>query len=267
MEKLVTFASRQSPASRNFENDALICWFDFSVVDSSLIGTPRERPTNHSLKVTMSHELLANWGLETARGSDVTSEMVKVAFQKALEQITEQIKTGSPLERELSPLSLTTRNCEDSCPYNLSQIAYPDKVEFTVSFGESQLNQPDLSNVHPNIGVLIRRMDDSLRRSDFAGVLHASASIFETMAKDVVGIQSVQNQTLKSFFDRYRRDSALTKEILDYILGVYDLRNTTPLAGHGGTQTPAIAAQAAVSLAEMTKAFIRIEYTLRQKQP
>jgi hypothetical protein len=72
---------------------------------------------------------------------------------------------------------------------------------------------------------------------------------------------------LKSFFDRYRKDSNLPKEILDYILGLYDLRNTTPLAGHGSTQTPAINREAAISLAEMTKAFVKIEYRLHQSEP
>jgi hypothetical protein len=87
------------------------------------------------------------------------------------------------------------------------------------------------------------------------------------MAKDVVGIPSVQGQTLKNFFDRYRKDSNLPTEILDYILGAYDLRSTTPLAGHGSTQTPAINRETAISLVEMTRAFVGIEYRLRQKQP
>lgn len=57
----------------------------------------------------------------------------------------------------------------------------------------------DLKNVNPNIVTLFQRMDDALKRKDYAGVLHSSASIFETLAKEGVGI-SVQNQTLKSFF-------------------------------------------------------------------
>ena len=119
--------------------------------------------------------------------------------------------------------------------------------------------------VHPNISVLLNRMDDAITRDDFPGVLHASASVFETMAKDIVGIPSVQGQTLKGFFDRYRKDSRLPKDILDYVLNVYDLRNTTPLAGHGSAQTPPpINRQDAISLAEITKAFVRIEYSMRQ---
>jgi hypothetical protein len=108
-------------------------------------------------------------------------------------------------------------------------------------------------------------MDDALDKEDYPGVLHASASIFETMAKDVVAIPSVQNQTLKSFFDRYRKDSSLPSEVLDYILSIYDLRSTTPLAGHGSTQAPDVNKEAAIALSEMTKAFVRIEYKLLKK--
>jgi hypothetical protein len=120
---------------------------------------------------------------------------------------------------------------------------------------------------HPNIRVVAWRMDDALKRDDYAGVLHASAVIFETMAKDIVGISTVQNQTLKSFFERYRKDSLLPNEILDYILSVYDSRSIEPLAGHGSTQTPEITKETAIVLSEMTKAFVKIEYTLHKEVP
>jgi hypothetical protein len=118
---------------------------------------------------------------------------------------------------------------------------------------------------HENIRVVARRMDDALKQDDYAGVLHASAVIFETMAKDIVGISTVQNQTLKSFFERYRKDSLLPDEILDFILNVYDSRSTEPLAGHGSTKTPEITKETAIVLSEMTKAFVRIEYTLHKE--
>ncbi|MBD2251940.1 hypothetical protein [Nostoc parmelioides] len=120
---------------------------------------------------------------------------------------------------------------------------------------------------HPNIRVLVRRMEDALKREDCAGVLHTSASIFETLAKDIIGIPSVQNQTLKSFFERYRNDSKLPDEILNYILDLYNSRNTTPLAGHGSTKNPEISKDQATILSEMTKAFVKIEYKLNIEVP
>ena len=117
---------------------------------------------------------------------------------------------------------------------------------------------------HPNIRLLVTRMDQALENGDFPAVFHSSASIFETLAKDIVRIPNVQNQTLGAFFDRYRQDSRLPDEILDYILDIYHARNTLPLAGHGSTQPPNISEEAAIILCELTKAFINIEYSLHQ---
>ncbi len=214
----------------------------------------------------MTHRLLCRWGLAVFYGRDVSEDMLKVAFQIAEEHIADQLKKGSLAEGELPPILLQTNNADASCPYKISNIAYPKETTFKVDLGKRSI-QTDISNAHPNIQLLIARMDDALDRDDYAGVLHASASIFETMAKDIVAIPGVQNQTLKSFFDRYRKDSNLPTEILDYILEIYDLRNTTPLAGHGSIQTPAMSRDAAITLSEMSRAFIRIEYRLHQRQP
>lgn len=117
-------------------------------------------------------------------------------------------------------------------------------------------------NEHPNIRLLVNRMISSLENADYAAVLHSSASIFETLAKDVVGIPSVQDQTLASFFDRYKKDSQLPAELQAKVLDTYKLRNSSPLAGHGSTQVPSITNEEAVTLCELTKAFVRIEYHL-----
>jgi hypothetical protein len=61
-------------------------------------------------------------------------------------------------------------------------------------------------------------MGACLECDDYAGVLHASASAFETLAKIVVDLSTVQDQTLASFFERYRKDSALPDEVLNHIL-------------------------------------------------
>ena len=120
-----------------------------------------------------------------------------------------------------------------------------------------------IENLHPNIRVLINRMEKCLEIEDFGGVLHASASIFETLAKDIIGSPSIQNQTLKSFFERYKKDSNLPEPVLNYILEIYDRRNKVPLAGHGSTQLPSLTREEAIVLVEMTKAFVLIEYKLR----
>ncbi|PGB58547.1 hypothetical protein [Bacillus toyonensis] len=122
------------------------------------------------------------------------------------------------------------------------------------------------SDEHPNIRKLVKRMDNALAERDYAAVLHTSATIFETLAKVVIGLTTIENQTLGGFFDRYRRDSNLSGPILDYIIEIYGRRNTEPLAGHGSTQPPNIEAEEAIMLVEMTKTFVRIERKLALPQ-
>lgn len=125
------------------------------------------------------------------------------------------------------------------------------------------IEEKEETATHPNIRLLVHRMDSALEDDDYPAVLHASASIFETLAKDIVGISTVQDKPFKSFFDRYRKESFLPDAILNYILDTYESRNIMPLAGHGSTQTPKIAKEQAVILVEMTKALVRSEYKLR----
>ena len=118
---------------------------------------------------------------------------------------------------------------------------------------------------HPNVRLLVARMEEALKREDYSAVLHSSASVFETLAKDIVGIPEVQDQTLGSFFDRYKKYSQLPESILSKIRAVYSERNKTPLAGHGSTQSPSLTKEEAVTLSEVTKAYVRIEYILQSK--
>lgn len=117
-------------------------------------------------------------------------------------------------------------------------------------------------NEHPNVRLLIKRMDTLLANDDPAGVLHTSASIFETLAKNVVHDKAVQDQTLGAFFDRYRRESELPDEILNYIHATYKRRNTEPVAGHGSTKAPTYTMKEAKALVDLTKTFLRIEKRL-----
>jgi hypothetical protein len=263
MQKTVTFL-KWDP-KRDFDTDNLVCRIKFSVIDSALIGTPRERESIHTIKVIITDILLGNWRIPGGLDFGITEEMIKVALQSLEDYLAQQLKQASLPEGELEPITMTTENSPKACPYKLANILYPGKTSFKVDI-EDQPVQPDILLVHPNIRILIERMDDALKRDDYPGVLHAGASIFETLAKDVIGIPSVEDQTLKGFFERYRKDSILPDEILNYILDIYESRNTTPLAGHGSTKTPSISREAAISLSEMSRAFVRIEYKLRKKK-
>jgi hypothetical protein len=120
------------------------------------------------------------------------------------------------------------------------------------------------SQWHENIRLLLARMEAGHCARDFAAVIHAGASVFETLAKEIVGLPTVQSQTLKSFFDRYRKDSGLPTAVLDHVLALYDRRNVTPLAGHGSlTPPPQLSEGESRTLIEMTKAFVAIEYKLK----
>ena len=79
------------------------------------------------------------------------------------------------------------------------------------------------------------------------------------MAKIIVNLPTIENQTLKSFFERYKIDSNLPVPLLDYILSIYEKRNIEPLAGHGSTTPPTISYNEAIVLAQMTKALITME--------
>ncbi|WP_435204076.1 hypothetical protein [Micromonospora sp. bgisy143] len=112
---------------------------------------------------------------------------------------------------------------------------------------------------HPNIRVLLGRMNSAAEKRDWSGVLHASSNIFETLAKEVVGTPGVRDKTLGAFIDGYRKSSTLPPPVLDYIHEIYKRRNKEPLAGHGQLDTPTVTEAEAKMLVVMTKAFITFE--------
>ena len=117
---------------------------------------------------------------------------------------------------------------------------------------------------HPNIRVLVERMQSALEAKDFSSVLHSSASIFETLAKDIIGTQTIQDQTLGSFFSQYQNRTNLSSEIQQKIIDTYKARNTEPLAGHGSTSDVSLSESDAITLSELTKAFVKIEYSIER---
>jgi hypothetical protein len=132
-------------------------------------------------------------------------------------------------------------------------------------FSFVELESENFEEEHINIRTLVSRMEIALENKDYTNLLHASASIFETMAKNVIGIEDIQDKTLGSFFNRYRKDSKLPEAVLDYILETYNKRNKMPLAGHGSLEIPEITMEESIILCEMTKTFVRIESQLQRE--
>lgn len=127
---------------------------------------------------------------------------------------------------------------------------------------DAEIEEDGDTDEHPNIRVLVGRMETAFEQKDYAGVLHASATVFETLAKLVVGNPKVEDQTLGGMFEGYRKRSELPGPLLDYILETYRRRNSEPLAGHGATKPPSVTPQEASILIEMTKMCVRLERRL-----
>ena len=108
------------------------------------------------------------------------------------------------------------------------------------------------------------RMEACLERHDASGVIHASATIFETMAKDILQEESIQNRSFGGFIDKFNKESRLPENIKLIVKEVFSLRNTSPLSGHGSTKPEEISIEDAISLAALTKAIVEIEYRARK---
>ncbi|TSD39689.1 hypothetical protein FFI94_033350 [Rhodococcus sp. KBS0724] len=130
-------------------------------------------------------------------------------------------------------------------------------LEFT------DLDQQIEESAHPNIRMLFERAEHCLEREDYAGVLGATASAMEALAKETVGTDSVSNQSLGGFFEGYKRASKLPDPVADYILEIYNKRNTDANAGHGSLLETTVTRDEAVFLFNITKAFVACENTLR----
>ena len=117
---------------------------------------------------------------------------------------------------------------------------------------------------HSNVIALIGRMEQCLENNDPSGVLHAAANILETAAKDIIKSDNIENQTLGSFIEKYKKESRLPNEIKDVVGKIYDLRNKMPLSGHGSTSVPTMNMHDAIVIAAATKFIVEIEYRAKK---
>jgi len=126
-----------------------------------------------------------------------------------------------------------------------------------------ELKEKDQGEKSPNIKLLVERMNLAIKNQDAPAALHASASIYETLAKEVVGVASVEKETFGGFIDRYKKDSLLPEAIVDYMLEIYKKRNSEPLASHGSTQESKLSIEEAIIFSEFTKAIVKAEWALK----
>jgi hypothetical protein len=115
---------------------------------------------------------------------------------------------------------------------------------------------------HPNVRKLVERMDRAMQDRDWPLVLHTAASLFETVAKQVVPNPNVQNQSLGSWFSLYRKHSKLAVPLLDTIEDIFKRRNIEPLAGHGSVSDPSITEDEAIQARLLTIVLLRLERAL-----
>lgn len=117
---------------------------------------------------------------------------------------------------------------------------------------------PVSKNEHPNIKQLISRMDNNFANNDYAGVLHASASIYETLVKDIAGAPKFKKMSLGQILNDSAFSLNIPEQIMEYIREIFKKRNTVPTAGHGGVSIPTITEEEAIVIQEFTKAIVRV---------
>jgi hypothetical protein len=211
-----------------------------------------------------------DWGEEYPHAAYAKFESEREVIMRVASTIELAEILGDYLQEELlEPRAVNEVLRNGNCGFKFRKHeSHEDEISVSIEIRSLEdIGEADLSDEHPNIRVLVDRMDRALRDKDFAGVLHASASIFETLAKDLVKNPNVQDKTLASFFDAYRKKSVLPDAVLDYIQEVYSARNTEPLAGHGSVLPPEISSREATTLTEFTKAIVRTERKLSMPAP
>lgn len=154
---------------------------------------------------------------------------------------------------------------EDNSSIRFETHGFNEDVSVTL-LSDTEIEEESDDADHPNIRLLIERMETTFEKKDYSGVLHASATVFETLAKLVFDNPSVEGETLGGMFEGYRKRSELPDPLLDYILETYKRRNSEPLAGHGATKPPTVTGKDASILIEMTKMCVRLERRLADQE-
>jgi len=109
-----------------------------------------------------------------------------------------------------------------------------------------------------NVLQLIDRMNRSLENADYPAVLHASASVFETLAKATLDNDKLKNKTFSKLYTKFRAKTKLSDFYTEKMFEIYKKRGSEPLSGHGHTEKSTLRIEEAIEIAEFTKMIVRI---------
>lgn len=109
------------------QRDAIECVFDFSIIDSSLIGMPEEKTSTEyvTIQTSITGTLHAMWS-----NQDPSLDIMKVLFEFSKRHISEKIKEGTILRKEALWLSTTSQ--PQSPPFESSKIQMRNGDSFDV---------------------------------------------------------------------------------------------------------------------------------------
>ncbi|MDK4272956.1 hypothetical protein QPX44_09060 [Corynebacterium pseudodiphtheriticum] len=156
------------------------------------------------------------------------------------------------LELDLANSLLSDGNCDVMLRRDTNNQISVDLIE---NEGAVELSP----NSNPNLRQLVDRMDRSIENEDYPNTLSASASVIETISKELLLDKKVSDQSFGSYAEAYAKRTGLPEPVTGWLREIYNWRNREPLAGHGHTAPPTISKNEAVVIAEFTKAFIRVE--------
>lgn len=108
--------------------------FLFSIVDSSLIGTPEERSktSDYFIRVGVTKSLECSWDL-------TEPELIKVLFEYGKRHFIEKLKDGTLSESE--ELLLDTHSVEIPCPFDPNCISDPESSKIEVELVGPEIMQ------------------------------------------------------------------------------------------------------------------------------
>lgn len=104
---------------------------------------------------------------------------------------------------------------------------------------------------------LVRRMQSCLNNNDAPGVLHAASSALELLAKDELGESKLNSKPFGKIAKKYKENSSLPTDIIEWVEKIYVERNREPQAGHGTPDSGSFSIEDASLLSELTKALAR----------